>query len=214
MPAAAGYADIEAAAQAAGLIVMGTLTHDARTMVLLGAGAHFWAAFRAAPEGSDGAPDPIDRWSLRVIGAMAERFGAQALFPFGGPPYQPFIAWAQASGRAFQSPVGMLVHDTVGLMISYRGALHLPGLIDCPAPPGASPCGNCASRACTTACPVGALAEGAAYDLDACHGFLDTGPGKDCMTQGCAVRRACPQSAGAGRVSAQSHHHMKAFHKR
>ncbi|MFC4669807.1 ferredoxin [Seohaeicola nanhaiensis] len=214
MPAAAGYGEIEEAAHAVGLIVMGTLVQDGRTLVLLGAGADFWPAFQAAPEARDTAPDPVDRWSLRVVGALAARFGAQALFPFGGPPYQPFIAWARQSGRAFQSPVGMLVHDRVGLMISYRGALHLPGLVDCPAPPAAHPCHSCAAKPCTKACPVGALAAGQAYDLDACHGFLETGPGQDCMERGCAVRRACPLSAGAGRVAAQSHHHMKAFHKR
>ncbi|GHF63268.1 hypothetical protein GCM10017056_38170 [Seohaeicola zhoushanensis] len=214
MPAPAGYAEIEAAAQAAGLIVMGALLHEGRTLILLGAGAAFWPVFRAAPEATDTQPDPVDRWSLRVVGALAERFDATALFPFGGPPYQPFIAWARASGRAFQSPVGMLVHDSVGMMISYRGALHLPGEIACPVPAGVSPCDSCAAKPCTTACPVGALSADRPYDLDACHGFLDTRPGQDCMAQGCAARRACPLSAGAGREPAQSAHHMKVFHKR
>ena len=108
----------------------------------------------------------------------------------------------------------MLVHDTVGMMISYRGALLLPDPIPCPEPPRISPCDSCAGKPCTTACPVGALAADHAYDLDACHGFLDTGPGADCMSRGCAVRRACPRSAGAGRLPEQSAHHMRAFHPR
>ena len=57
------------------------------TLVLLGPdGPGFWTIFRASPEVGDGAPDPLDRWSERVIGALAARLGAAALFPFGGPP--------------------------------------------------------------------------------------------------------------------------------
>lgn len=192
---------------------MGTLDHEGRTLVLLGAGATFWPVFQTSPEASDGMADPVDRWSQRVIGALADRFGARALYPFGGPPYQPFIGWARASGRAFQSPVGMLVHDTVGLMISYRGALHLGETIETPRATGDSPCSTCA-RPCATACPVGALSDRHGYDIDACHVFLDTEAGQDCMTNGCAARRACPLSPGAGRQPAQSAHHMRAFHKR
>jgi hypothetical protein len=56
-----------------------------------------------ATEFRDGRPDPIDRWSRRVIGHMACDLGAKALFPFGGPPWHPFIAWAKrraAPGKA------------------------------------------------------------------------------------------------------------------
>lgn len=215
------YDNIERASLANGLIVMGAL-HPARveargvdhgTLILLGTGRDFWTTFSAAPEAGDGMPDPVDRWSLRVVGALARRFGGQALFPFGGPPYSPFIDWALRSERAFTSPVGMLVHDTVGLMISYRGALHFGHEIPFPAPPAGSPCMTCVEKPCLDACPVGALGAGHGYDLAACHGYLDSDPGRDCMERGCAVRRACPLSAGAGRPEAQSALHMRAFQK-
>jgi hypothetical protein len=181
------------------------------TLVLLGPdGAGFWRRFAAAPEMHDGGPDPLDRWSRRVIAALAERLGAAALYPFGGPPFQPFTAWARRSGRAWLSPVGLLVHDTAGLMVSYRGALALPDRLDLPAT-GRCPCETCTAP-CTTACPAGALTVGG-YDLDACHGWLDTAPGQDCLVRGCAVRRACPVGAGA-RPEAQSAFHMAAFHAR
>lgn len=216
------YAAIEEAARGHGLIVMGALHPertgarglDGGTLILLGAGPGFWGVFTAAPEHADGNPDPVDRWSVRVIGAMAARFGATAHFPFGGPPYTPFIDWALKSGRAHPSPVGMMVHDAVGLMISYRGALHFAEELAIPAVRGRSPCANCRDRPCTTSCPVGALSGEARYDVDACHRYLDTLAGQSCMMQGCAARLACPLSRGAARRPEQSAHHMKAFHPR
>ncbi|MBI6630308.1 ferredoxin [Pontibaca salina] len=219
--AATLYTDILEQAEASGLIVMGAL-HPGRvaakalqggTLILLGAGKGFWPAFSAASESRDGQRDPVDRWSRRVAGTLAKRFDAQAHFPFGGPPYAPFIDWAQKSGRAFTSPTGMLVHDTVGLMISYRGALHLATEIAFPAVTGQSPCQTCAGQPCTTACPVGALGAAQSYDLAACHDYLDSAAGADCMARGCAARRACPLSAGAGRSDAQSALHMRSFHR-
>lgn len=182
-----------------------------RTLLLLGpAEPGFWAHVTASPEFADGAPDPLDRWSRRVIGRMACDLGAKALFPFGGPPWRPFIAWAKRSGRAWESPVGFLVHDRAGLMVSYRGALALRSRIDPPAPRDAAPCETCA-RPCLDACPVGALSAGG-YDTAACHGYLDTPPGTDCLETGCAVRRSCPVSQAYGRLPAQSAYHMGRFH--
>jgi len=206
-------AEIASAAAERQLGVMGVVQDDlpdgVASLVLLGPlEPGFWPAFTASLEYLDGAPDPLDRWSHRVITGMAEALNAAPFFPFGGPPYQPFIAWAKASGRAHSSPVGLLVHDTAGLMISYRGALGFADRIDAPAPPP-SPCESCETRPCLTACPVDAFASGS-YDVAACKADLDR-PGNDCMTSGCAVRRACPVSRGHGRLEAQSAFHMRAF---
>ncbi|MHC0054283.1 ferredoxin [Actibacterium sp. D379-3] len=182
------------------------------TLVLLGPlEPGFWPHVRAAPEFHDGAGDPLDRWSARVIGALAADLNAVAVFPFGGPPFQPFIRWAQCSGRAWASPVSLLVHDVAGLFASYRGALALNDVLDLPALPPC-PCDTCVDRPCAHACPVGALGAGG-YDLAACHGFLDSAPGQDCLQNGCAVRRACPVSETYGRMPAQSAFHMAAFHR-
>lgn len=205
--------EIERAAAQCQLAVMGTLHEGAPeglgTLVLLGPGEPgFWAAFTASPEYRDGQADPLDRWSARVIGALALDLDAKAFFPFGGPPYQPFIAWARASGRAHVSPVGLLVHDAAGLMVSYRGALGFDARIEAPPPPP-NPCASCADKPCLTACPVDALGAGS-YDVPACKADLDR-PENDCMSRGCAVRRACPISRGHGRAEAQSAFHMRAF---
>lgn len=179
------------------------------TLVLLGPGEPgFWAAFTAGPEYRDGRSDPMDRWSERVIGELAKELNAKAYFPFGGPPYPPFTRWARASGRAHESPVGLLVHDAAGLMVSYRGALGFSERMDLPENPP-SPCIDCKNKPCLSACPVDAFA-GPGYDVAACKADLDR-PENDCISKGCAVRRACPAGRGYGRVEAQSAFHMRAF---
>jgi epoxyqueuosine reductase len=185
------------------------LPKGTRTLLLIGpAEPGYWDHIRDQPEW--GGPDPIDRWSRRVIGGIACDLGAKALFPFGGQPWHPFYAWALRSGRTWQSPVRLLVHADQGLMVSFRGALAFKEDIALP-DPVTRPCETCA-KPCLTACPVGALT-GAGYDVPRCHGFLDTGSGKDCMDHGCAVRRACPLSQTYARIVDHSAYHMRQFHK-
>ncbi|MFP1646388.1 ferredoxin [Pontitalea aquivivens] len=171
----------------------------------------FWDHVTASPEFADGAADPLDRWSSRVIRALALGLDGMAVFPFGGPPWHPFQHWALRSGRAWASPVRFLVHDRMGLMASYRGAIALPGPISLPTPAAAAPCVGCTAP-CVAACPPGALT-GAGYDLPACHAFLDRPEGENCLNAGCLVRRACPLSQTYGRLARQSAWHMRQFHK-
>ncbi len=189
-----------------GLFVMGA----ADGHILVGAGPRMWPVFTAAPEYQDGARDPLDRWSKRALGALAAPRGWDVVFPSDGPPYAPFIAWAKATGRFWDSPAGMLVHDRAGLMISIRGAFVTPDAE--PTQSAASPCISCTNQPCATACPVDALSAENGYDVAACHAYLDTEPGRDCLERGCKARRACPISAAFGRDPAQSAFHMKSFH--
>lgn len=187
-----------------------------KTLLLIGpAEPGFWPHLLTQPEWAsfqnDSDDDPLDRWSRRVIGTVASDLGAKAVFPFGGPPYQPFYQWALKSGRCWDSPVRLLVHDAAGLLVSFRGALALAQAVDLPATPP-RPCDTCAAKPCLTACPVGALT-GAGYALPICHAYLDTAAGQDCMTTGCAVRRACPLSLAYARMAEQSAYHMGQFHK-
>ncbi|MGP9790793.1 ferredoxin [Roseinatronobacter sp. NSM] len=204
-------------AQAQALAVMGSVGRDqadlpdgVQTLVLLGPHEPgFWQVFKGSPEYMDGAPDPMDRWSRRVIDAMARQLGARAIYPFGVQPPYPFFSWSLATGRVWSSPVRFLVHDVAGLWASFRGALGFADILD--QPPRSEPvCDDCA-RPCATACPVGALTP-QGYDVPACHAFLNSADGQRCMTGGCAVRAACPVSQTFGRVRAQSAFHMRQFH--
>lgn len=206
------HASIARAAALHRLDIMGGVAEEDGTIILLGPARNFWPVMKASPEMQDGTPDPIDRWSRRVIGALADDLGAEALFPFGGPPYLPFLRWAMESGRAWQSPAGMLVHDVAGLMVSYRGALRFSAKIALP-PTGRSPCETCVAQPCMTACPVDALSAARGYDVAACHAYLDTPAGQDCLAQGCKARRACPVSQAFGRDPEQSAFHMTYFHR-
>ncbi len=208
--------DVAAALRPHGLAVLGAfhpeagdgVPGDCGTLVMAGPdGAAFWRVFQDSAEFADGATDPLNRWSERVLGGVAETLGAEALFPFGGPPWLPFIAWAKRTGRAWSSPVGLLVHEDAGLFVSYRGALALRGRVALHGP-GVAPCPSCA-KPCLSACPVGALT-GEGYDVPACKAWIATEAGRECLERGCAVRRACPVGDGL-RPEAQSAFHMAAF---
>lgn len=176
---------------------------------LLGMSEAGWGIFRASPECEDGAPDPLDRWSHRVVGALADTLDALPLFPFGGPPYRPFLRWAEATGRIWPSPVGMSIHDEHGLWMAFRGALgfhEARGELE--SAEAQRPCDTCAGKPCLGACPVDAFATGV-YDVPACVAHISTPAGADCMAQGCRVRRACP--VGATPPPEKAAFHMRAF---
>lgn len=211
--------EAERAALAAGLATLGAVRvlpeHGApegvAAILLLGLSHEGWDAFAASPEAADGAPDPLDRWSLRVVGDLGEALGAEALFPFGGPPYQPFMRWAAASGRMGPSPLGMSIHDEHGLWMSFRGALGFAALEEmADAPVAPRPCDGCASTPCLKACPVDAF-DGTAYHVDRCAAHVASPEGAACRRRGCLARRAC--WVGQDRVPgpARAAFHMEAF---
>lgn len=193
-----------------GLFVSGLCHEGGGTVLLLSPDEPgFWPIFTDSAEYADGTPDPMDRWSRRVIGVWAGQIGGRAIFPSDGPPYPPIFRWALDSRRFWQSPVGMLVHARMGLFTSFRGAVILTDALPLAAP-APSPCDDC-PRPCLTACPAGAFTP--AYQVPECHAWLDLPQGKDCLTSGCRVRRACPLSRDCGRLPEQSAWHMRQFHK-
>jgi hypothetical protein len=218
-------ADVEtvfAAIRRTGLVPRGALSlmdgertgelADIGTIVLAGmAGREGWSAFAASQEAGDGLAHPLDRWSRRVIEALAGELGARALFPFGGPPFLPFQQWAQRAERVHPSPIGILIQPRYGLWHSYRGALGLSEKLAIAAPATVrSPCETCTGRWCLSACPVGAFSS-AGYDVAACAGHLRSAAGADCMDFGCRARRTCPVGAEYAYEPQQANFLMRAF---
>ncbi len=184
----------------------------ARSLVVVGnAGPEMWRAFAAGPE-HDTAPDPLNRWSERVIGALAAEWGARALFPFGGPPHLPFVAWAKRAEPVAESPLGILIHPDYGLWHAYRGALAFAEVIDLPprGPTRPRPCDTCADKPCLSACPVGAFSA-AGYDVSVCFDHISAPAGADCMAEACRARRACPIGPAYRYGPAQARFHMVHF---
>jgi len=212
------FAEIDAGIVAAGLSPLGALRLEdgeisgVSTLALVGmVGRTNWPAFAASREYADGESHPLDRFSRRVVGALAERLGARALFPFAGPPYYPFQRWAQQAAGFSPSPLGLLVHREYGLWASFRGALAFGEPIDLPASPAsARPCDGCAEKPCLSACPVGAFT-GAGYNVEACTAHLRSVAGHGCRHDGCLARRACPIGQGQAYGPEQARFYMEAF---
>ena len=199
--------DLNAAAATLHLTALGGFHEDEKTTILLGPlEPGFWLFVTKQPA-FKGA-DPLDHWSRDAITSLAKITNAQAVFPFGGPPHHPFIAWALRSGEVWLSPVGLLVHKDAGLLVSYRGALVFDELIELPS--GAqSPCETCTDRPCLSACPVSALTTPDGYDVGRCKAHMDVDAG---CREACRVRMSCPISQFYGRDPAQTAFHMEAFH--
>ncbi len=185
---------------------------SAGTLLLVGnAGPAMWQAFRAAPEAADGEAHPLDRWTARCLGDLAEGLDAEARFPFEGPPYLPFQRWAARAEGLKASPLGILIHPRFGLWHAYRGALAFREVLPLPArPETACPCDACAEKPCLQGCPVGAFTAGG-YAVPACLDHLGRAEGQDCRGQGCLARRACPVGRAYLYDPEQAAFHMAAF---
>ena len=184
----------------------------AATLVLVGnTGPGMWIAFSASDEVADGARDALDRWSRRVVSRLADTFGGAAHFPFGGPPWLPFIRWAQRAGPVYPSPIGPLVHPDFGLWHAYRGAIAFRERLDLPARDDrASPCETCADRPCLSSCPVGAFSA-RGYDVAGCVAHIESRAGASCLDAGCLARHACPVGRETAYGAPQAAFHMRAF---
>ena len=211
------FPSVQAAVAARGLICRGgfhprpadAVPGAAGTLVLVGnAGPEMWNVFSRERRNE---PHPLNAWTCRVIGEVADGLGARALFPFDGPPYLPFQRWAGRAEPVHPSPIGLLIHPDFGLWHAYRAALVFAEKLALPPPDRRpSPCETCAEKPCLSACPVDALTTGT-YDVPACIAHISAPAGADCLDRGCRARLACPVGRPYVYVPAQARLHMEAF---
>jgi ferredoxin len=188
-----------------------TAGEPARTVVLLGfTGGRQWRHFTLSPEYRDGEPQPLDRWSRRIIGALARRFGARELYPDTGPPWWPFQRWARRAEALHVSPLGILIHPEFGLWHAYRGALVFAQPFAVPQMPAwPHPCERCAGKPCLSSCPVEAIAP-ARFERALCMRHVASPAGGECRSRGCLARRSCPVGAAHRYGPEQAAFHMRA----
>ncbi len=181
------------------------------TLVLVGnAGPEMWRRFGFSPE-RHLSVDPLNSFSRRLVGDLAKKLDSKALYPFTGPPYLPFLKWAQKAEPVWPSPIGPLIHAEYGLWHAYRGALAFATRIDLPPMESAErPCDTCADRPCLTTCPVDAFSE-SGYDVPRCVAHVDSAAGAQCLTGGCLARRACPVGRRHAYAAEQAEFHTRAF---
>jgi len=222
-PGTLSYERLAAQAEAAGMACRGgfhptpedgvppTDAGPARTLVLLGfTGARQWPVFTSSPEYRDGEPHPLDRWSRRIVGALAQRFDARDLYPNTGPPWWPFQRWARRAEALHVSPLGILIHPQYGLWHAYRGALAFAEPLAVPQPrPWSNPCESCATKPCLTRCPVAAI-KPLSFDRTVCHAHAGSPAGTECRSSGCLARRSCPVGALHHYGASQAEFHMNA----
>nr|WP_283776396.1 hypothetical protein [Stappia sp. WLB 29] len=185
--------------------------HAARAVFVVGSLSNaLFEVFASSPEAADGLPDPLDRFTRRVLTGLAESEGLGIVFPFEGPPYHPFQRWTLRAGGFSRSPMGVLAHREFGPWAGLRAAFLSSEPLAVPAAsPAEGPCPACSGTPCMSACPAGALSE-AGYDVPRCLAYLRANPAAPCHA-GCLARHACP----FGRAHAQSPEagsfHMRSF---
>ena len=162
-PAALSFSDLVSALRDNGLEMLGIFqpsgdealfpdrSSEPSTVAIVGnVGSAVWPFFEAARQNSPGLT--LDRWTETIVGEIAKKFGIDAVYPFEGPPFHPFIRWAERTGTLFPSPLGLTVHPTFGLWIAFRAALLIDQPLEGDSMPqgnsvsGRHPCNDCRDR--------------------------------------------------------------------
>ena len=180
------------------------LLPGARSAVVLACGGPaFGAAFGASPEAHDARPDPVDRFTERIVNQTIARAASPH---FAAPTYDhalsdralyywerqdghfaDFVALGRACGLGWPSRLGVLIHPDYGPWISLRAVvLTRAALAATPPLPDPSPCEACPGP-CASACPGGALRR-QDFDVAACG--RTTLSLETCRVR-CDARRAC-----------------------
>jgi epoxyqueuosine reductase QueG len=135
-------------------------------------GPAFFDRFARAAEASDGAANPLDRYTRRVVeDALDEALDPlgprrAVHFPFGTRPLIPFQRLGWAAGLGGPGPLGLQIHPTYGAWWAYRAL----AVVDCALPASRPPGDGCAGcdAPCVAACPAAAVAR-TGFVVSACQ---------------------------------------------
>ncbi len=151
-----------------------------RSIVVIGnGGGDFWRAFSAWADARPGwreRANPLDDFTRLVIErevvAATRAAGRRCVpvYPFmNGGPTLNFMALGKLAGLGGPSLLGVVVHPVYGPWIAFRAALIVDAALDAPGAALAfDPCPGCAARSCIAACPAGAVAYHAGWDVPGC----------------------------------------------
>ena len=163
-------------------------------------------------EASDGLPDPLDRWSQRVIGSIASELPRWPSIQADPLPRYPFKGLRPAANLCTEvRSVCSSIHSGGSGTPIAAHSFVLPDRISLPRlAPAASPCSACATQPCLSSCPVQAFRSGS-FHLELCLDHVLSAAGSECRERGCRARRACPVGADYRYIEAQARFHMLAF---
>lgn len=187
-------------------------------LIIGNAGKTMWQVFSKSSEFRDHAPDPMNRWTKRVLDDIAGELGVQVVYPFD-EPYWPFQRLAQKAANVQSSPLGILIHSKFGLWHAFRGLFVFDdtaefesqiNVLTHQAESLNHPCDDCIEKPCLNACPVGAFT-GDRLDVQSCFTHLDGGNTPDCVQSGCQARCACSIAKEHQYDGAQMKFHMEAY---
>jgi ferredoxin len=189
------------------------LLPGARAAAIVGSGGRtFFARFADdSPERGDGAPNPLDRFTKRVVDAAVAQALAPlgvshaAYFPFdGADPLIPFQRLGRAAGLGGPGPLGLQIHPAFGPWWAYRALVVVDGELPS-VPPIGDGCAGC-DAPCVAACPAGAVAR-AGFAVAACHARRLSA---EACRLSCAARIACVRGPAHRYTDAQLAFHMAA----
>ncbi|NKB52475.1 MAG: hypothetical protein GKR97_09660 [Rhizobiaceae bacterium] len=198
-----------------GLLPLGWFEIDGQSALLIGnVGSSQWQAFSGSEQFADDEADPMNRWTVSVISAMAEKLRPELVehirYPFGDPNW-PFQEYAKQALGIDQSPIGLLIHPEYGLWTAFRAVVIFADKFDLQeAQIPDHPCDTCSDRPCLNTCPIAAFTIDG-YDYLACKSHVAGEQGRACREGGCLARLACPVGSQYRYQKPHQAFHMKAY---
>jgi epoxyqueuosine reductase QueG len=174
---------------------------NTRTIIVVGnGGGELWTALKRHADANPGwweRANPLDDFTREIVereiapAAQTARVDTRIVYPFmNGAATLNFIELGKIAGLAGPSILGVAVHPVYGPWIAFRAAILIDQEINSPgAAAGFDPCPSCTARTCIPACPGGAVAFPAGWDIPKCLTYrIEDEP--DCAPR-CHARARC-----------------------